>query len=86
MKEAKGEKWVLGIDCQDMGNKFAIVLLQTPQTKLCNFLPLKRHPLYKKLKNNNRLIVCNNIRIQAKIVLQRAGYPRETINTVVDNS
>ena len=78
-----GNTLVHGIDCTRLGSTYASALLGNAQVRIEDMLTLQMHPKYKKLKDDQRRAVHENIRFAAKGMLLAAGYKPAVVEQVM---
>ena len=74
---------VHGVDCSRLGSCYASALLGNAQARIEDMPTLQVHPKYKKLKDDQRRAVHENIRFAAKGMLLAAGYKPDVVEQVM---
>ena len=85
MKPKKDNGVVHGVDCKNLGNRYASLVLKNASVKVTDLPLLKTHSVYNVLKPEEQKTVRNNIRFVAKDLLIQAGLAPETVARVLES-
>lgn len=84
MKPKKDNSVVHGVDCKNLGSRYASAVLANASARVADLPALKTHSVYKALKPEQQEAVRNNIRFVAKNLMIQAGFAPETVARVLD--